>query len=90
MITRSVFHLDCYSIIPECKFQCGKCIQEMQSTLDEIDGVKEFYTRGKAENMKFIVEHDPSKVAVERLVKTFEHLPSFYKECFVPKLLDAE
>ena len=89
MITRSVFHLDCYSIIPACQFQCAKCIQEMQSVLGEIDGVEKFYTRDKAENMKFIVEHDPSKVTVERLVETFERLPSFYKGLFVPKLLGA-
>ena len=89
MITCSAFHLDCYSIIPEYQFQCAKCIQEIQSALGEIDGVEKFYTRDKAENMKFIVEHDPSKVAVEHLAETFERLPSFYKGFFVPKLLDA-
>jgi len=89
MITCSVFHLDCYSIIPECQFQCAKCLQEIQSVLGKIDGVEKFYTRDKAENMKFIVEHDPSKVAVEHLVETFEQLPSFYKGFFVPKLLET-
>ena len=89
MITRSVFHLDCYSIIPGCQFQCAKCIQEIRSTLGEVDGVEKFYTRDKAENMKFIVDHDPSKVTVEHLVETFEHLPSFYKGFFVPKLLET-
>ncbi len=89
MITRSVFHLDCYSIIPECQFQCAKCLQEIQSVLAEIQGVEKFYTRDKAENMKFIVEHDPSKVTVEHLVETFEHLPSFYKGFFVPELLET-
>ena len=87
MITRSVFHFDCYSIIPECQFQCAKCLQEIQSVLDKIEGAEKFYTEGEAENMKFIVEHDPSKVTVEALLEKFKHLPSFYNGFFVPELL---
>ena len=88
MITRSAFHLDCYSIIPECQFQCAKCIQEMRSALDKIEGVEKFYTEGQAEKMKFIVEHDSSKVTVEHLAQTFERLPTSYKGFFVPKVLE--
>ena len=89
MDTRSVFHLDCYSIIPQCQFQCDKCLQEIKTVLEQKRGVEKFYTEGEAENMKFIVEHNSSKVAVENLMETFRRLPSFYDGLFVPELLDA-
>lgn len=90
MIKRSVFHVDCCSIIPECQFQCAKCLQEIQSVLDKIDGVRKFYTRGEAENTKCIVEHDSSKVTVKQVIDTIERLPSFYKGFFVAELLEAQ
>ena len=31
MITRSAFHLDCNPVIPECGFECPKCIKEIES-----------------------------------------------------------
>ena len=87
MITRSVFHLDCYSIIPECQFQCAKCIKEMQTVLGKMECVEKVYTEGEAENMKFIVEHNTSKVTIECLLETFKKLPSFYEGFFVPEIL---
>ena len=87
MITRSAFHLDCYSIIPECQFQCAKCLQEMERILSQMQGVEKFYTEGQAEKMKFIVEHDPLKVTIECLLETFKKLPSFYEGFFVPEIL---
>ena len=31
MHSRSAFHLDCTPVIPECGFECAKCIQEMET-----------------------------------------------------------
>lgn len=87
MITHSAFHLDYTPIIPECGFKCAKCLQEIQSVLGKMQGVEKSYTEGEAEKTKFIVEHDLSKVTVEHLIETFEHLPSFYKEFFISELL---
>ena len=89
MITRSVFHLDCTPIIPECGFKCAKCLQEIQSVLDKIEGVENSYTEGEGENMKLVVEHDSSNVAVEYLIETFGRLPSSYKGFFVSELLET-
>ena len=89
MVTRSVFHLDCTPIIPQCGFNCAKCLQEIKFVLEKIEGVKKSYTEGEGENMKLVVEHDSSDVAAEDLKKTFRHLPSFYKGFFVPELLES-
>ncbi len=89
MITRSVFHLDCTFIIPECGFKCAKCLQEIQCVLDKIEGMKKSYTEGEGENMKLIVEHNSSNVTVEYLKETFGRLPSFYKGFFVSELLET-
>lgn len=89
MITRSAFRLDCTSIIPECGLKCAKCLQEIQSVLDKMQGVGKSYTEGDGEDMRLIVEHDSSNITVEYLIETFGRLPSFYKGFFVSKLLDA-
>ncbi len=89
LITRSVFHLDCTPIIPQCGFKCSKCLQEIESVLDKIEGVKKFYTEGEGENMKLVAEHDSSEITAEELKETFGHLPSFYKGFFVPELLES-
>ncbi len=89
MITRSAFHLDCSPIIPQCQFQCAKCLQEIQSVLSKIDGVEKFYTEDKEEDTKLIVEHDSSKVTADHLIETFERLPSFYNGFFSAALLSS-
>ena len=89
MITRSVFHLDCTPIIPQCGFNCAKCLQEIKFVLEKIEGVKKSYTEGEGENMKLVVEHDSSDVTAESLKETFGNLPSFYKGFFVPELLES-
>jgi copper chaperone CopZ len=76
-------------VIPECEFKCGKCVKEIQSVLDEIQGVEKSYIEGEEKETKLVVEHDPSKVTVEQLMDVLRRLPSFYKGFFVPKLLDA-
>jgi copper chaperone CopZ len=89
MITRSALHIDCNPIIPECGFKCGKCVQEIQSVLGEIEGVAKSYIEDEEKEAKLIVEHDPSKVTVEQLMDTLKRLPSFYKSFFVPELIEA-
>jgi len=89
LITRSVFHLDCTPIIPQCGFKCAKCLQEIKFVLDKIEGVKRSYTEGEGENMKLVVEHDSSDVTVEYLKETFGRLPSFYKGFFISELLET-
>ena len=77
MITRSAFSLDCTAIIPECEFNCAKCLKEIQCVLGKMRGVDKTYTQGEGEDMKLIVEHDASNVTVEYLMETFGRLPSF-------------
>lgn len=86
MITRSVFSLDCTAIIPECEFNCAKCLKEIQSVLGRMQGVDKAYTQGEGKDMKLIVEHDASKVTDEYLMETFGRLPSFYEGFFVSEL----
>ena len=81
--------MDCAVIIGQCGFECAKCLDEIQCVLDKIEGVKKSYTQGQGENMKLIVEHDPSNVTVEYLIETFGRLPSFYKGFFVSELLES-
>ncbi len=82
-----VFELDCNQVIPECKFQCGKCISEMDGIFERTEGVVGFCTEGEGENMKFIVEYDPNKILAEQLIKIFRRLPSYYKGFFRPILI---
>ena len=89
MIIRSAFHLDCNPIIPECGFECAKCVQEIQSVLGEMQGVDKSYLEGEGEDTRLIVEHDPNLATVEELMDAFRRLPSFYKGFFVPELLET-
>ena len=82
---RSVFHVDCSGVIPECEYKCAKCVQEIRSVLGEMEGVEECYPEGEG----IVVEHDPSKVSVENLIETLGRLPSFYKGFFAGKLLEG-
>ncbi len=80
----SAFDLDCNPIIPECGFKCPKCIQEIESTLTNMQGVSKVYIEKEAEEQNLIVEHDPIAVTVEQLIAVFKGLPSFYKGFFIP------
>jgi len=82
-----VFELDCNAVIPECKFQCDKCINEMDGIFKKTEGVINFYTEGEGAKMKFIVEYDPNKILVEQLMNIFRQLPSYYKGFFRPILI---
>jgi len=76
-------------VIPECGFECAKCIQEIESTFAKMQGVGKFYMEGEREDTKVIVEHEPSIVAVEKLVEIFKGLPSFYEGSFIPTVITS-
>ncbi len=83
MISRTAFHLDCIPVIPACGFNCGKCIEEMQSVFGGMAGVSKFYREGDG----VVVEHDPNAIAVEQLLDIFRGLPSFYAGRFIPSVM---
>jgi copper chaperone CopZ len=84
MDSRSVFHLDCSPIIPECGFKCAKCIKEMESIFGKIKGVTKFYREGDG----VVVEYDSAMVTVAQLIDVFKGLPSFYKGFFIPTVIE--
>jgi len=83
MISRSVFQIDCTGVIPECGFECAKCVQEIGSSLSGMKGVGEFYTDGEG----VTVEYDPKAVTAEQLKDVLQRLPSFYESHFIPTLV---
>ncbi len=87
MRIRSAFDLDCNPVIPECGFQCPKCIQEIESTLTGVQGVSKVYMEGEGKEQKLIVEHDLDMVTVEQLLDIFKGLPSFYEGFFIPTVI---
>jgi len=89
MHSRTAFHLDCTPVIPECGFECARCVQEIRSILTAMPGVERVYRGSEEEGGKLIVEHDPSKVTVEQLIDILKDLPSFYDGCFVPTVITA-
>ena len=88
MDSRSVFHLDCNPVIPQCGFQCPKCIQEIESTLTAIEGVSKAYIGVAGEEQRLIVEYRPNTATVERLLDALKELPSFYHGKFIPTVIE--
>jgi copper chaperone CopZ len=84
MEKRSVFDIDCNSVIPECEFQCPKCIEEIEFTLTGVEGVSNVYLDDEENEAKLIVEHDPAIVSVEQIIEILRTLPSFYEGFFIP------
>jgi hypothetical protein len=82
MTNRSAFHLDCTPIIPACRFNCGRCTEEMKAVFGGTEGVSKFYRKGDG----VVVEHDASVVTVEQLMDLFRGLPSFYQNHFIPSV----
>ena len=83
MISRSVFHIDCTGVIPECGFDCGRCVQEIGLSLTGMKGVGDFYTDGEG----VTIEYDSKVVTAEQLENVLKRLPSFYERHFVPTLV---
>jgi copper chaperone CopZ len=84
---RSAFDLDCNPIIPECGFQCPKCIQEIESTLTAVEGVAKACIEVAGEEQRLVVEHDRNTVTVGQLISVLKALPSFYEGRFIPTLI---
>lgn len=70
-------------MIPECGFNCDKCIKEIESVLSKTKGADKFYREGDG----VVVEHDTSIITAEQLISIFKCLPSFYEGFFIPKLI---
>ena len=87
MTHRSAFHLDCTAIFPACRFDCPKCLAEIQSTLAQTPGVAGSYTEGQGAGARLIIEHDPSLAPPEQLLETLRRLPSFCHGSFLPTVL---
>lgn len=89
MLAESLFHLDCHPVIPECGFQCDKCVGEIRSVLKGMDGVSEVSRGRRGEIDGIVVQYDPERIGVDDLMGTFQKLPSFYKRHFRPSLLES-
>lgn len=83
MISRSVFQIDCTGVIPECGFECARCVQEIGSSLTGMKGVGKIYTDGEG----VTIEHDSEAVTAEQLKEVLKRLPSFYERHFVPTMV---
>ena len=88
MEKRSVFDIDCNPVIPECEFQCPKCIQEIESTLTGVEGVSKVYLDDEENEARLVVEHDPAVVSAEQIINVLKTLPSFYEGFFIPILTE--
>ena len=86
MDRRTTFDIDCSGVIPECGFECPKCIEEIESTVTSMEGVRKVYIEKEAEEQKLVVEHDPDTVTVQELIDVFKRLPSFYEGFFIPSV----
>ena len=87
MNNKSAFEVDCNPIIPDCGFNCARCIEEIEATLTGMEGVSKVYMEGKAEEGKLIVEYDASIITAEQLIEALEKLPSFYEGFFIASLI---
>ena len=89
MLVQSFFHLDCRPVIPECSFQCDKCVEEIQSVLMAMAGVSEVSRDKRGETDGIVVQYDSEAIGIDDLTNTLRTLPSFYKGRFVPSLPDV-
>ena len=89
MHSRSFFDVDCFAVIPECGFECSKCIEELETSLREMQGVTKVYIEKAGEEQRLVVEHDPNAVTVGELTDTIEGLPSFYEGFFEASVVMA-
>ena len=83
MISRSVFQIDCTGVVPECGFDCARCVREIGLSLTGMKGVGDFYTDGEG----VIIEYDSEVVTPEKLKGVLKGLPSFYEKHFIPTLV---
>ena len=89
MRVQSFFDLDCNPVIPECGFQCDKCVEEIQSVLGAMEGVFGVSRETRGDTDGIVVDYDSEVIGIDDLMNTFRSLPSFYEGKFVPSLLDG-
>ena len=82
-------HVDCDPIIPECGYRCGRCLREMRSVIEGMQGVSKLYVEGHGEDARVVIEYDACAVTGDQLMRALRGLPSFYKGFFVPALLET-
>jgi hypothetical protein len=82
------FHLDCNSIIPECGYQCQKCIQEIRYVLKAKTGISKVSVRKNKDMSGIAVEYNPESISTKDLVRELESLPSFYSGFFALKVIE--
>jgi hypothetical protein len=87
MVYRSAFHLDCTALLPDCRFACARCLQEVRSIFTQIPGVDGLYTEGQGTDARLIIVHDPSRITAEQMMDILKRLPSFHKAFFAPAVL---
>jgi len=83
MISRSVFQIDCTGVVPECGFDCARCVREIGLSLTGMEGVGDFYTDGEG----VTIEYNSEVVTPEQLKNVLKRLPSFYERHFIPTLV---
>jgi hypothetical protein len=89
MLVEEFFDLDCSAVIPECGYQCAKCIEEICSVLKGVHGVSEVSSGKRGEVSGIVVRRDSETITTDDLMEAFRKLPSFYRGSFVPRVLDA-
>ena len=87
MLARDFFHLDCNAVIPECAYQCDKCIQEIESVVKGLHGVSDVSLGKRRETSGIVVQYDSDAIDFNNLIIAFRGLPTFYKGRFVPEVL---
>lgn len=88
MLKNSLFHLDCNPIIPACGYQCGKCIQEIQSVLKIKSGILEVSLKKHKGISVIAIRHNPYIIGIKDLQNELGNLPSFYSGFFIPRLVE--
>ncbi len=84
---KAYFHLDCHPIIPDCGFQCEKCVNEISSVIKAKEGVSEAELT-ELDNISVIsVDYDTEKITIEEIKKELGSLPSFFAAKFVPEFI---
>jgi hypothetical protein len=90
MMTKKFFHLDCRPVIPQCGFQCMRCIEEILTVFRATPGVSEVTTGKHGEISGIIVHYDDQAISLTDLLNAFSKLPSFYTEHFIPVVLNDQ
>jgi hypothetical protein len=88
LLTETFFDLDCSSVIPECGYQCDKCIREAVSVSGAVPGVSDV-SMGRHEGVSgIVVRYHSTVTGIEQLMAALRQLPSFYKGRFAPRVLE--